>query len=195
MDGRTAMRSVWFCLFTALMLLFRVSCAFAFWPEGSNGIAAFSAQGISIDGARFGDADYGFSTQNLRLLLPGTDGSLAGRIVYQSTGLDDKGSTFSACTFMVEGIAGTEERKVIPWIAAGVSYVSMDADTLGREADDILGLVQFGVGFSVRILPDIMADVRYRYLRLFESMLWLDEKPVVPSTGRHNVLVGIRAEF
>jgi opacity protein-like surface antigen len=184
-------------LFPAVILFFQPDTVMAAFPAGSTGIAVPSAQGITIDGSRLGNADYDLSKpQGGTLPLTGT---LSGRVVSQSTDLDDKGSRFSAITLMLENKFAETPDEAFPLfnpsVSAGMSYASMDVEVLGREADDAAWILQFGAGMEIRVSSGVTFDLRYRYLRPFERTLWLDGMPTSIGIDAHNLLVGMRIGF
>ncbi len=185
-------------LLVAVLLLPR--SALAVFPQGSTGLALPCAEGVTIDGARLGDADYDPSHPDGGRLRLG-DSPLSLAALCQSTDLDDKGSSFSAITLSLEHVVGPDLVRLVPvpvvspYLAVGVSYMTMAVEVLGPEADDTALMLQFGAGAGVRLTDALALDVRYRYLELLERTMWLHGKPARIDVSRHNLLVGMRFGF
>lgn len=180
----------------ALLLIAR--CAFAVFPEGSTGLALPCAEGVVVDGSRLGDADYDPSRPEGGRVRFG-DGLLSCAALYQTTDLDDKGSSFSAITLMLENVTGPglagQTPVISPYLAAGVSYLTMAVEVLGSDAADDAWVLQFGAGAGVRLTDELTLDLRYRYLSPLERTMRLHGKPAYLDLSRHNLLVGMRYAF
>ncbi|NTW54613.1 MAG: porin family protein [Chlorobaculum sp.] len=187
-------------LLFALLLFCLPGAARAEFPSGASGIAIPSAQGITIDGSRLGDADYDLSKpRGGKLPLFGGGNGLSGRALSQSTELDDAGSRFSALTIMVaKNFTDNEDENFPifrPAVSAGMSYASMDVEVLGADADDAAWILQLSAAMEIRLSPDVTLDLRYRYLKPFEETLWLEGVPESIGIEPHNLLVGVRVGF
>jgi hypothetical protein len=186
---------------TALLLMLCSPASLrADWQEKATGIAVPVARSLAINGPRLGDADYDPShPKRGRLYLTGRDGWLLCRAVYQSTALDDKGSTFSVLTLVLESRTDSKEkanRSFTPRFSAGVSYAAMDIEVLDDDdADHVLWIGQLSGGFGVELTQEFTLDIRYRYLVPFDTMMTLSARPFSADVDRNNFLVGLRARF
>ncbi|NTU57401.1 MAG: outer membrane beta-barrel protein [Chlorobiaceae bacterium] len=183
------------------MLLFRHSSAVAVGsqPESFTGIAWPCKSGVKINGPSLGDADYDISrTKGGKVSLKGEKGSLVGRAVYQGSGLDFQGSTFSVFTLSADGMLECRNADGLvfrPYISSGLSYATIDVERLGMDADDTAFILQFGAGVGIQLSPLVIVDARYRYIHPFDRLMQVDALPVRLDSGTHNLLIGMRFMF
>jgi len=163
------------------------------------GIARPYASGVKINGPRLGDADYDLSeTKGGKASLNDEWRTLTGRVLYQRSRLDYQGSNFSVYTLMTEGMLdfySRDELLLRPYLSAGLSYATVDAEALGRDGDDETLILQLGAGVGLQLSPAVMVDARYRYIHPFDRRLRVYGMPFEMDVATHNLLIGMRFSF
>lgn len=186
-------------LLTILSLFLLPGSAPAARPQVLSGIARPLADGITIDGARLGDAEYDLSRPlGGRFSMAAAGRGLSCRALYQKSDLDFAGTSFSAVSLLLEHtsalLAGVD-RRLTTRFGAGLSYATMRSEVLGRDADDRMWIFQTGVALAMRVSPTVMLDLRYRHLWPRSGRMRLADKPVGVDIDAQHFLVGVRAGF
>lgn len=186
-------------LLTIISLFLLPGGAPAARQQVSTGVAVPAADGITIDGARLGDAEYDLSRpRGGRFSITGPGLGLSCRALYQKSDLDPAGSSFSAVSLLLEHtsalLAGVDHRLATRF-EAGLSYATMRSEALGRDAEDRMWIFQTGAALGMRISPTVMLDLRYRHLWPRSGRMRLEDKPVDVDINAQHFLVGVRAGF
>ncbi|NTW52598.1 MAG: porin family protein [Chlorobiaceae bacterium] len=190
-----------FAIFGTVMLLFRPVSSRAAFPQADRamGIALPYASGVKVNGSYLGDSDYDLSATRGGKVSANDEGRLlTGRVLNQRSGLDWQGSNFSVLSFMADCMLEFSTRDELvfrPYVSTGLSYGTIDMESLGRDSDDTAMIMQFGAGVGIQLSPEVTLDARYRYLHPFERRMRVEGVPVDMDIGTHNLLFGMRVIF
>lgn len=162
------------------------------------GVALLNGSGLRINGAYLGDADYDVSKTRGGCISVSRDGrSLTGRVLRQSSGLDNMGSSFSALSLLGELSFDSlvHDIHLRPYVSSGASYAKIDVEALGEDGIDEVLLMQIGAGAAIELSPVVTFDLRYRYFFPMNRDMHVGERPIDIDIGTHNVLLGLRLKL
>jgi len=166
--------------------------------DGSAGFAFFNGSGVRINGVYVGDADYDTGeTFSGSVSFDSDSVLLEGEVAYQKNEIDSWGSGVSVLSFMANGYPAFRKnvRAVVPYVSAGLSFASIDAEYPGNHGDHAVIALRLGAGVGIQVAPAVRLDARYRYFSVADPEF--DDGGTIREIDIdcHNVLAGLRLTF
>lgn len=187
-------------VFVLVSTLFLASNALAAVPYvgGSAGFAFFSGDKLKLNGTYLCDSKYDTGAAFSGALGLEYDGyRLEGEVAYQQNEIDNLGSDVSVFSIMANGYLDfqLEQRKIIPFVSAGISYANVNVDALGNDGSDGVIAFQFGAGVGLQVSRQVTLDAKYRYFTAPDPRIELGSNTLEMDINSHNILFGCRVSF
>lgn len=187
-----------FCFFSFFFFLASPLLAATPYVGGSTGFAFFSGDKLTINGSCLGDVQYDTGAVFSGAFGRDYDGyRLGGEVAYQKNEIDNLGSGVSVFSVIANGHFDyrLEQRKITPFLSAGLSYAQVSVDTLGDRGSDAVLTVQLGAGVGFQVSRRVTIDAKYRYFAGVDPTIELGSRTLEMDIDNHNLLFGFRAGF
>lgn len=185
-------------LFSAFFFLAAPLLAATPYVGGSAGFAFFSGDRLTINGSCLGDPQYDTGAAFSGAFGRDYDGyRLGGEVAYQKNEIDNLGSDVSVFSVIANGHLDYrfEQRKITPFLSAGLSYAKVSVDALGERGSDGVLAVQLGAGVGFQVSRRVTIDAKYRYFAAADPTIELGSRTFEMDIDNHNILFGLRAGF
>ncbi|MBF0585735.1 porin family protein [Prosthecochloris sp. N3] len=104
--------------------------------------------------------------------------------------LDAEVLTVMANAYVEAGVPGSLFQ---PYVMGGLGLASIDFELGEWSEDDTVFAWQAGAGIGIRLLPNMVLDLGYRYFAMDDPEVSVDGYGIEADLDSHNVVAGIRA--